>query len=512
MTAGQKPSLQLSQKQTQTLAMTPQMRQAISVLQMSAVELQDYLAEEIIKNPLLEQDESDGGPPSAASEDSLREAENALRQLERRRTNDENDAAQDEQRAGTLDADFGNASGDDLPDYDPGAAMAGIGKGGRSNFDNPDFSLENRIAGEKTLRDHLLEQVMLEIPDNKDRMAAVVLIDSLDAHGYLRESAAELAAIAGCGEKRLHKVLEILKNFHPAGVFARDLGECLALQLKEKQRLDAPMQKLLDNLDLLAAHDLKRLMRLCRVDAEKLGGMIAEIKNLNPRPASEFEVFVAQSVIADVVMKKLPKSEGGGWGLEINPDTLPKLLINNRYYTEIKDGLREKQDREYLNARMAEAKFLLRALDQRAQTVLKTAAEIVRRQQGFFDYGVEYLKPMVLRDIAEEIGMHESTVSRVVNGKFIGTPRGVFELRYFFSSRISATGSGSVDHSGEAVKARLKTLIDAEEPEKILSDDKLVALLKKDGVDIARRTVAKYREALGIPSSVQRRRIKRNGL
>lgn len=472
----------LELRQSQTLTMTPQMQQAIRVLQMSALELQEFVAAEIIENPLLDRDaerseDEDGDTPENINKD---------------------------------ERDKG-AVAEDLPDYDPGSAMAGIGKGGSHSFDTPDYSLENRIAETKTLRDHLLDQMVLEVHDNKDRMVAGFLIDSLDSGGYLRENTAELAEMIGCPESRVKSVLKILKTLQPTGVFARDLSECLALQLKEKDRLDPAMRLLLNNLDVLAAHDLKKLCRICRVDLEDLQEMIAEIRELNPKPAAEFDDFVIETVIPDAVMKKLPKESGGGWGVELNPDTLPKLLINHRYYTEVKGGVRKQQDREYLNARMAEAKWLLKTLDQRAQSILRVAAEIVRRQEGFFAYGVEYLKPMVLRDVAEALDLHESTVSRVTAGKFIGTPRGVFELRYFFSRGLSATDDGAADHAAESVKARIRALVDAEDPKKILSDDKLVKLLQKAGVEIARRTVAKYREAMNIPSSVQRRRMKNMG-
>jgi RNA polymerase sigma-54 factor len=475
----------LELRQSQSLSMTPQMQQAIRVLQMSALELQEFVASEIIENPLLDRD---------TDSNEIREEDDDVTP-----ENNQNE----EQDAGKVV--------EDLPDYDPGSNMAGIGKGGTMAFDTPDYSLENRIAETKTLRDHLLDQMVLEIHDNKDRMVAGYLIDSLDSGGYLREPTPELAELIGCAEARVKNVLAQLKTLQPAGVFARDLAECLALQLKEKDRLDPAMRLLLANLGVLAGHDIKKLCRICRVTMEDLQEMIGEIRELNPKPGAEFDDFVIETVVADAVMKKLPKESGGGWGVELNPDTLPKLLINHRYYTEVKGGIRKQQDREYLNARMAEAKWLLKTLDQRAQSILRVAAEIVRRQEGFFAYGVEYLKPMVLRDVAEALDLHESTVSRVTAGKFIGTPRGVFELRYFFSRGLSATDDGAADHATESVKARIRTMVDEEDPKKILSDDKLVKLLKAAGVDIARRTVAKYREAMGIPSSVQRRRMKNMG-
>jgi RNA polymerase sigma-54 factor len=285
------------------------------------------------------------------------------------------------------------------------------------------------------------------------------------------------------------------------------LSECLALQLREKNRLDPAMRQLLAHLDLLAARDLKKLKSLCQVDDEDLKEMIAEVRALNPKPALAFDHFVSQTVVPDVFMKPLPKSRGGGFSVELNHDTLPRVLLNKTYYTEVSRTARDKQDKEYLSEQLNTASWLVKALDQRAQTILKVASEIIAQQEAFFNYGVEYLKPLVLKDVAAAIGMHESTVSRVTTGKYMGTPRGAFELKYFFTSGVGST-TGPAEFSSEAVKARIKTLIDAEKPDAILSDDDLVVALTKEGIDIARRTVAKYREALKIPSSVQRRRMK----
>jgi RNA polymerase sigma-54 factor len=306
--------------------------------------------------------------------------------------------------------------------------------------------------------------------------------------------------------QRLGKVLSRMKNFDPAGVFARDLAECLALQLKDKNRLDPAMQALLDNLPLLAMHDYKKLQKLCGVDEADLKDMIAEIKALNPRPAAAFDHFISQTAVPDVLMKRLPKEMGGGFGVELNADTLPRVLVNQKYYTEVLKSAHHKADKEYLSAHMQSANWLIRALDQRAQTILKVAAEIIERQEAFFLYGVEYLKPMILKDIADAIGMHESTISRVTMGKFIGTPRGLFELKYFFQSGVGSA-DGASTYAAHAVKSRIKAFVDSETHAHVLSDDDLVERLTAEGIEIARRTVAKYREAMGIPSSVQRRRL-----
>ncbi|MDD2761954.1 MAG: RNA polymerase factor sigma-54, partial [Methylomonas sp.] len=317
----------------------------------------------------------------------------------------------------------------------------------------------------------------------------------------------QLAQQLGCTPVILEQVLSKLKGFDPTGVFAADLAECLALQLDEQGFLDGKMRILLEHLPLLAQHDLKKLVRLCEVEDDELAHMVAMVRGLNPRPAAAFEHVVAQTAIPDVLMKTLPKTVGGGWRVELNSDTLPRVLVNRDYYTQVSAHTKGKEDKEYLSAQLANASWLVKALDQRAQSILKVAAEIVEQQNGFFLYGIEFLKPLTLREVAEAVDLHESTVSRVTTGKFIGTPRGLLELKFFFTSSIEGADGQAI--SSESVKARIRALTDQEDPKKILSDDDLAALLNKEGMAVARRTVAKYREALGIPSSVLRRRMKK---
>ncbi len=507
----------LDLKQSQTLTMTPQLQQAIKLLQMSNLELAEYLETELEKNPLLERDDSLSHsaeePDAARTESGAGEGENHVSgSIE----NDEG-APQYEERG--LDTDFDNVfTGESKAERDMAAqeggydafataTYAGVGAGGNLKFDDSDFSFENTMAEESSLRDLLTKQINLEFTDARDRAIALLLVDYLDEAGYFRAETAQIAVRLGCAEERVAGILDRLQRLDPAGLFARNLSECLSLQLREKNRLDPAMQKMLENLDVLASHDLKKLRTLCQVDEDDLKDMIAEIRTLDPKPALAFEHFVSQTVIPDVLMRPLPKSKGGGWAVELNADTLPRVLVNKRYYTEISQSAREKKDKQYLSEQMSTASWLVKALDQRAQTILKVAGEIILQQEAFFNYGVEYLKPLVLRDIATVIGMHESTVSRVTTGKYIGTPRGVFEMKYFFSSGVSSS-DGAAAFSAEAIKSRLRTLIDAEPPGAILSDDDLVTALKSEGIDIARRTVAKYREAMKIPSSVSRRRQK----
>jgi RNA polymerase sigma-54 factor len=500
----------LDLKQGQTLTMTPQLQQAIKLLQMSNLELAEFIEAEIEKNPLLEKD--DGSTAAAADTPAATEEDT--------RSPSDGDDAFASDAAGAderpLDSNFEEAfTGGDMAEqpggYDAFAtdSFASVGAGGSLKFDNPETGFESTLARETTLRDHLVDQIQLEFDNAGDRAIATVLIDYLDEAGYIRADLSALADRLGCTLARVEGALDTLQRLDPPGLFARNLSECLALQLRERNRLDPAMQKLLQNLELLGSHDLKKLRAVCDVDEEDLKDMIAEIKTLDPKPGQAFEHFVAQTVIPDVLMRPLPKSRGGGWAVELNSDTLPRVLVNRSYYAEITKNEMGQKDKEYLTAQMKTANWLVKALDQRAETILKTATDIILQQEAFFIYGVEYLKPLVLKDVATAIGMHESTISRVTTGKYIGTPRGVFELKYFFTSGVSSTDGGAT-WSSEAIKARIKTLTDAESPAEILSDDDLVTALNSDGIEIARRTVAKYREAMKIPSSVQRRRQKQN--
>ncbi len=472
--AGNKLSQTLDLRQQQNLVMTPQMQQAIKLLQLSNVELQDYLDEEIAQNPLLERIDNEPSESDDAPD---------IKDKPEREDDSEND-------------------------FDAGSSMSNSTPGGRSDFSDDERTLETTHAKEKNLHDHLMEQLTIGAQDALDKTIGTLLIDRLDEAGYLRETPDDLSAQLGVSKERITKLIARLKKFDPAGIFAFNLSECLMLQLEDRGVLDTPMKILLENLNLLGQHDYATLAKICDVHPNVVKEMAQELRTLQPKPASLFDHSIAQTAIPDVLMRKLPKDKGGGWRVELNSETLPRVLVNQQYYTDVADRTRDKTEREYLVTQLNNANWLAKALDQRAQTILKVASEIVERQDAFFLFGIEYLAPLTLREVADSIGMHESTVSRVTTGKFIGTPRGLFELKFFFTSSIEGSDGGSV--SSEAVKSKIRTLIDAEDPKSILSDDDIVDLLQKDGIDIARRTIAKYREALNIPSSVQRRRIKKN--
>jgi RNA polymerase sigma-54 factor len=489
----------LDLRQTQTLVMTPQLRQAIKLLQYSNVEVTSFVEEELERNPLLERDESAELPNTErAAPDQMPE-----------RISETADAAQFAQAdtlpsetAAPLDTDAGET-------YDAGGVADGgpslsaiTGHGGASNFDIDERGIDDIADERHSLRDYLGEQLRLSFADPVDRIIGAHLIALLCPAGRLLADPAAIAVAMAIPLERVEAVRARMMHFDPVGLFARDLRECLAAQLAERDRLDPAMAALLDNLELLARRDLRRLASICGVDLDDLADMIAEIRSLDPKPAASYETTPAQVVIPDILMR--PNGEDA-WEIEINPETMPRLLVNERFYARIAPRAR-REDRLFLAEQLASANWLVRSLQQRAQTILKVSAEIIRRQDGFMRHGVAHLRPLILRDIAEAVEMHESTVSRVTANKYIATPRGTFELKYFFTTAIPGTDGES--HSAEAVRYRIRALIDAEVDDDILSDDAIVAALRNEGVDIARRTVAKYREALHIPNSVQRRREK----
>ncbi|MDE1468539.1 RNA polymerase factor sigma-54 [Aurantiacibacter sp. D1-12] len=473
----------LDLRQSQSLVMTPQLQQAIKLLALSNLEIETFIGEALESNPLLEAGDmrvTDGEVPA---EPEMRDSSSA-----------EGDRALDiDETALDRDRDTGDWS----------EAMAS-GGGAESTFD-----LENREDVALSLADHLEQQVGTCAPCQHTAFIAHHLIAQLDEAGYLTTSLRDIAISLGVPLADAERALDCVQSMDPTGVGARDLGECLALQAKEADRYDPCMEVLLNNLDLIAKGAFAQIKRICRVDDEDLADMLAEIRSYDPKPGLAFGGSTSSAVVPDVIITEGTPDENGviGWDIKLNEATLPRLVVNRSYYLEMRAGSPGKEAKSWLSEKLADANWLIKALDQRQKTILKTAAEIVKQQEGFFRNGVSELKPLTLAQVAEAIEMHESTVSRVTSNKFLHCERGTFELKYFFSSGVaSADGEGA---SAEAVKARIKALTDAEDPKKILSDDKLVELLKAEGFDLARRTVAKYREAIGIGSSVQRRRAKK---
>ena len=497
-------SQRLEIRQSHALVMTPQLMQAIKLLQLSNLDLAAYVDGELERNPLLEHTGEGEGPAGAAERETPEGGSGATDA-----GGNENSSAADDRP--TTDLDDTSADNDEpgpartVPEAPVGYSEWN-GTGGRR--EDGDYNLEAFVSAETTLADHLAAQLALAITDPVQRMIGQYLIDMVDESGYLAGDLVSVAEKLGATHDEIGAVLSILQGFDPPGVCARNLNECLAIQLRERDRFDPAMQALIAHLDLLAKRDLAALRRICGVSDEDLADMIGEIRRLNPKPGLAFGSTMVQPIIPDVFVRPGPD---GNWLVELNSDTLPKVLVNQTYYAEVAKTARKDTDKTYLADCLQTATWLVRALDQRAKTILKVASEIVRQQDAFFARGVRHLRPLNLKTVADAIGMHESTVSRVTANKYMATNRGIFELKYFFTSAIAAADGGEA-HSAEAVRHRIKQLIDGESAQDVLSDDTIVDRLREAGIDIARRTVAKYREAMRIPSSVQRRREKQTAM
>jgi RNA polymerase sigma-54 factor len=494
----------LDLRQSQSLVMTPQLQQAIRLLALSNLEVEGVIAEEIEKNPLLESETSGvAEAPDTGEGDGGGDDFNADEPITADRLIEAGDAGAD----APLDADYAaetfhhdsaiDSVRDPGPGMDGGLGLDGGGTGGGLGEDGPD--LDALADSAISLHDHLLAQAG-EVLAGVDLVIAAQIIDLIDEAGYVTGTMLDLAQRLRAPLYDIERVLGVIQSFDPTGVGARSLAECLALQAKEADRYDPAMARLLDNLDLLAKGALPQLRRLCGVDEEDMADMIRELRAYDPKPGLRYGGAPMQAVTPDLFVARTR----GGWAIELNAATLPRLIVNRPYYVELASGKQDKASKAWLSECLASANWLVKALDQRARTIIKVATELVKQQEGFFLHGVSHLKPLTLKAVADAIGMHESTVSRVTSNKYVSCERGLYELKYFFTSAIAAADGGEAV-SAEAVKSAIRTLI-ANEGDDILSDDKLVELLNAKGFDIARRTVAKYREALGLGSSVQRRR------
>ena len=477
------PQIQL--RQSQQLVMTPQLTQAIRLLQLSNLELEAVIAEEMAKNPLLEgssaDDDSGGDAPVAeVAETGDEPAEPGADELMI-----SSDGTQDQ----PLDFDWNSEALEN-------DSFADVGGGGGGDGEGPDFERIEYAAN--SLAEHLQNQLHGAAGQIGDLARAIA--EMLDETGYLPLSVREIAEVTGASATIVEQALAVVQELEPAGVGARNLAECLALQAKAVDRYDPAMARLIDNLDLLAKGRMGDLKRICGVDDEDLADMVRELRAYDPKPGCQFSAKGTETVTPDVFVRR----SRTGYAVELNQATLPRLLVNRRYYQELKSGPNDKASRAWLSECLASASWLVKALDQRARTIVKVVSEIVKRQQGFFETGVSAMKPMTLREVAEAIEMHESTVSRVTSNKYLLCDRGLFELKYFFSSGVASTEVDGEGASAEAVKAAIRDIIEAEA--EVLSDDAIAGLLKQRGFDCARRTVVKYREAMGIGSSVQRRR------
>lgn len=481
--------LELKLRMGMQLVMTPQLQLAIRLLQMSNLELTEYLEEELEKNPLLDREGEEFGEaaePEATPAPRNREDAEVEAAPERMEINEEL----------PVDASWGDV-------YDePYAGVqyessGGSGSGSGSAEAPP---IENTLTQGSTLADHLTWQLNLSAMDDRERILGLAIIDAIDDNGYLTATLEQLARIANAGEEELEDVLVLVQSFEPAGVGARGLEECLRLQLKAQGRARSPYTDLLEHLDDLARRDFRKLTRLLKLSEAALGEAIRVIQSLNPKPGLAFGSEQAAYVVPDVFVRKV----GGVWSVEVNPDTLPRIRINP-YYADAQDRPMSGRDRQFFSENSRSAQWLLKSLEQRTRTIVRVAESIVNFQEEFLEQGPEHLKPLILKDVAEDVGVHESTISRVTNNKYMHTPRGIFEFKYFFSSSLAAEDGGS--HSSEAVKFKIRKLVEEESPRRPLSDERLAQLLGEQGIQVARRTVAKYREALGIPSSSRRKRL-----
>ena len=515
-------STKLMMRQGQSLVMTPQLLQAIKLLQFSNLELASFVQDELERNPLLERaDEArsddivDGtkgerdqrGDTDVSQGGEFNEGAEADWSAESFAT----DRASLESSLGT---ELGNTFDDDRPPTPAEPAGDGLGEMGLSaaswsggtgpTGDGEAADLEAYLSAKLSLKDHLLAQLPLAVPDSRDRIVGHSLIDAVDDSGYLAEPLEEIAGRLGVPLARAEAVLRALQTLDPSGVGARNLAECLSIQLRDRDRFDPAMQALVGRLDLVARRDIAELRRVCGVDEDDVLDMIAEIRRLDPKPGRAYGAAPIQPVVPDVVVRAAPD---GSWIVELNTDVLPRLLVNQTYAAKITRGKGSDTDRSFVSGCLQTANWLTKSLEQRARTILRVSSEIVRQQDGFFANGVEHLRPLNLKAIAEATGMHESTVSRVTSNKYLSSPRGLFELKYFFTASIASNVGGEA-HSAESVRFRIKQMIEKEEPGGVLSDDAIVEKLKESEIEIARRTVAKYRESMRIPSSVERRRRK----
>ena len=499
-------SVKLAMRQGQTMVLTPQLLQAIKLLQMPNTELTAFVEEELERNPLLERAEeqthdfrgqeadipsdssAEPAPGDWAGETLVVDSQTLSSEL-----GTEIENAFDPDRAPTAGEPPRNEDGQGLRL----SSWSGSGDGEAAD-------LEAYVAAHESLVEFLTRQAMIAIADPGERIIAVALIDAIDECGYLTASVEDVADRLGAEIERVEAVLGRLQELEPTGVFARSLAECLRLQLTERNRFDPAMQAMIENLPALAKRDMAMLRRVCGVDDNDIFDMIDEIKRLDPKPGRNFGGRVEPVVIPDVFVGA---AHDGSWRVELNSDALPRVLVNETYASNVRRGTLREADKQYISTQLQSANWLTKSLEQRARTILLVATEIVRRQDGFLMEGVAGLKPLNLKAVADAIGVHESTVSRATSNKFIQTPRGLFEMKYFFTTSIASAGAGEA-HSAELVRHRIKQMIDAEDARDVLSDDVIVARLRQANIVVARRTVAKYRDNLKIPSSVDRRRLK----
>ena len=485
-----KPSLQL--KIGQSLKMTPQLQQAIRLLQLSGVELQTEVQEALESNMMLEMDE--GESEQKPSQETTTIESETKKDITDKVTDLNQETMPDE-----LPVDSG---WDDI--YDSTSYFIKTASD-KSNYDG----FENQDSSKNTLREYLEEQLNLAQITDSDKVIALTIIDSLDDDGYLMGTLKDILAavkddLEDVDVKEIEAVLRMIQTMGPAGVGSRNLKECLTLQLNQCEvdtfRLKEAKTLIDHHLDLLAAHDYNQIMRKMKLDQEELTEVVSLIQSMNPRPGNEVSDAHTEYIVPDVYVKKIK----GMWKVDLNTDGIPNLRINSAYAKMIRRA-DNSDDNNSLKSHLQEARWFIKSIRSRSETLLRVATSIVERQRAYLEHGDEAMKPLVLFDIAEALGMHESTISRVTTRKYMHTPRGIFELKYFFSSHVSTNYGGIC--SSTAIRALIKKLISAEIPNKPLSDSKIAGVLEGRGINVARRTIAKYREAMLIPPSNERKRL-----
>lgn len=488
-------SPRLEIKQSQSLLMTQQLRQAINLLQLNNLELNEFIETELERNPLLERE--DEHLNSFNDEEKQPSIDNI--NTEQSSTSSPEEFMSDIGYDQTFD-DFGSDSEGYQTEINSDWYEYNKFKDHQNIDDDFDF-LQERISSSKSLYRHIEEQIEITFKSETDKIIAHILTEQLDAAGYFRGNTSEIAQQLKCSPQRINIILSKMQQFEPSGIFAKNLSECLKIQLQDINRYDPSIAILVENLPLLADGKIKELQKKCSASLEDIQSMILDIKSLNPKPAHGWDYDINPYIIPDVFVRR---KKDGSYHIELNHNSLPKILINHRYYSDLSNS--DKAAKRFLKEHLSSANFLIKALHQRATSLLRVSEELVRTQQDFFNYGIEKLKPLSLKDIAYNLEMHESTVSRITSNKYIHTPNGIFELKFFFSAAANSY-IGQDDVSTLSIKHKIKQIINNEDKEKILSDDKISELLSNEGIKIARRTIAKYREALGIPSSAERKRM-----
>ncbi|MCP8463757.1 RNA polymerase factor sigma-54 [Pseudomonas sp. ZM23] len=498
-----KPSLVL--KMGQQLTMTPQLQQAIRLLQLSTLDLQQEIQEALESNPMLERqeegDDYDNSDPLADGDDSPPSSASGNSQDSYQESTAPN--------ADSLDEDqWAERIPNELPVDTAWEDIYQTSASSLPSNDDDEWDFTSRTSAGESLQSHLLWQLNLAPMSDTDRLIALSIIDGINDDGYLEESLDDIISSLdpelGVEMDEVEVVLRRVQQLEPAGVGARNLRECLLLQLRQMPAntylLAEALKLVSDHLDLLGSRDYSQLMRRMKLKEDELRETIELIQSLHPRPGSQIESGEAEYVVPDVIVRK----HNERWLVELNQEAVPRLRVNSQYAGLVRRA-DSSADNTFMRNQLQEARWFIKSLQSRNETLMKVATQIVEHQRGFLEYGEEAMKPLVLHDIAEAVGMHESTISRVTTQKFMHTPRGIFELKYFFSSHVSTSEGGEC--SSTAIRAIIKKLVAAESPKKPLSDSKIAGLLEAQGIQVARRTVAKYRESLGIAPSSERKRL-----